>query len=86
MAKIFGVEMLGYTLATSLFLGLDRNHEHRQIFFGVLCGLFCTVMYAAPLTIMVCTQPLKQSALQFVALESQNYMLRKNYQQVSHRH
>lgn len=60
VAKLFVVGMLGFTLATSLFLGLDRNQEHRIIFFGVLCGLFCTIMYAAPLTIMVCTQPLKR--------------------------
>ncbi|WOK91367.1 hypothetical protein Cni_G00058 [Canna indica] len=60
--------------ASAVILVLVHSHEHRSLIAGVLCVIFGTVMYAAPLSVM--RQVIKSRSVEFMPLSlSLGYLL-----------
>ncbi|KAG0498963.1 hypothetical protein HPP92_003654 [Vanilla planifolia] len=52
VASLLAMEIIFVGAVAGLVIGLEPDRHHRELIVGVLCVFCCTLMYAAPLSVM----------------------------------
>ncbi|KAK8953969.1 Bidirectional sugar transporter SWEET4 [Platanthera zijinensis] len=52
--SLFFAELVFVATVAVVVITCFHTHERRSLFVGILCVIFCVMMYLAPLTVMVC--------------------------------